>query len=110
MQDFFAKILAWVESTHVQEQLTDVDYIGLFSNPWFMVPFVMLVGYLLYKQAFKDLLIISAFVGVWWVSGTEYMSTLVVGDELQVDKILPVVFGGAAVLGILVYTLFVRSD
>ncbi len=110
MGDLFAKIWAWVESTQVREQVVDVDYVALFSNPWFMVPFVVLIGYLLYKQAFRDLIIVAAFVGVWWVSGTEYMATLVVGETLQIDKILPVLFGGAALLGFLVYLLFGRSD
>ncbi|MEA3467577.1 MAG: hypothetical protein U9R57_05050 [Thermodesulfobacteriota bacterium] len=110
MGDFFANIWTWVESTHIQEQVADVDYAGLFSNPWFMVPFVSLVLYLLYKQSFKDLIIISAFIGVWWVSGTEYMHTLVVGDELQVEKVLPVLFGGAAMIGGLIYMIFGRSD
>ncbi len=110
MGDFFSKIWTWVESTHIQEQVADVDYAGLFSNPWFLVPFVSLVLYLLYKQSFKDLIIISAFIGVWWVSGTEYMHTLVVGDELQVEKVLPVLFGGAALIGALIYMIFGRSD
>ena len=110
MGDFFAKIWAWVESTQIREQVADVDYVGLLSNPWFLVPFVLVVGYLLYKQAFRDLIIVAAFVAVWWVSGTEYMHTLVVGDELQMNKILPVLFGGAAGLGFIIYLLFGRSD
>ncbi len=110
MGDFFAKILTWFESTHLQAQVVDVDYVGLFSNPWFLVPFILIVGYLLYKQAFRDLIVIVAFIAVWWVSGTEYMNTLVIGDELQMNKILPVLFGGAALLGFLIYLFFGRSD
>jgi uncharacterized membrane protein YraQ (UPF0718 family) len=110
MGDFFSKIWTLLESTQVREQVAAVDYIALSSNPWFLVPFVLLVGYLLYKQAFRDLIIVAAFVGVWWVSGTDYMATLVVGDTLQIDKILPLVFGGAALLGFLIYLLFGRSD
>ncbi len=110
MSDFFGKILAWIESTHIQEQVGDVDYVGLFTNPWFLVPFIAIVLYLLYKQSFKDIIIIIIFVGVWWVSGTEYMDTLVVGDELQISKVLPVLFGGAAVLGFVIYMFFGRSD
>lgn len=83
---------------------------GLFTNPWFLVPFVALVVYLLYKQAFRDLIIISIFVAVWWISGTDYMHTLTVGGILQMNKILPVAFGGAAVLGFVIYLLFGRSD
>jgi len=110
MIEFFGKILAWIDSTHIQEQVANVDYVGLFTNPWFLVPFIAAVLYLLYKQSFKDLIIIIIFIGVWWVSGTEYMHTLVVGDELQISKILPVLFGGAAILGFIIYMFFGRSD
>lgn len=110
MNDFFAKIWGWIESTQIREQVADVDYVGLFSNPWFLVPFVLLIVYLLYKQDFRDLIFVTAFMGVWAVSGTEYMATLVVGETLQIDKILPVLFGGAALLGFLIYLLFGRSD
>ncbi len=110
MSDFLNGILAWVESTHLQQQIKDVDYVGLFTNPWFLVPFVALVLYLLYKQAFRDLILVSLFVAVWWVSGLDYMQGLVVGDQLQMNKILPVLFGGAAVLGFVIYLLFGRSD
>ena len=110
MGDFFTNIWAWVESTHVQQQVADVDYVGLFTNPWFLVPFIAVIVYLLYRQAFKDLIVITIFVGVWWVSGTEYMNTLVIGEELQMSKILPVMFGGAAILGFVIYLFFGRSD
>jgi hypothetical protein len=110
ISDLWASILAWADSTHIQEQVADVDYVGLFTNPWFLVPFIVAVFYLLYKQAFKDLILLIIFLAVWWVSGTEYMHTLVIGDELQVGKVLPVLFGGAAVLGFVIYMFFGRSD
>ncbi len=110
MGDFFAKIVVWFESTHIQEQVKDVDVVGLFTNPWFLVPFILVVGYLLFKQGWKDLIVIAIFVAIWWVSGTEYMDTLIVKGELQINKILPVLFGGAAVLGFVIYMFFGRSD
>jgi hypothetical protein len=94
----------------VQEQVKDVDFVGLFTNPWFIVPFAVLIVYMLFKQKWKDIIIITIFVAVWWFSGTEYMNTLIIGDELQINKILPVIFGGAAVLGFVIYLLFGRSD
>lgn len=105
-----AKIVEWFESTHLQEQIFDVDIIGLFTNPWFIVPFACLIVYLLYKQSFKDIILIALLVGVWWVSGTEYMDSLIVNGEIQIEKILPVVFGGAIALGLAIYILFGRSD
>ncbi|MDO9042198.1 MAG: hypothetical protein Q7U64_07640 [Desulfocapsaceae bacterium] len=110
MGDFVSSILARIESTHIQQQVKDVDYAGLFTNPWFLVPFIALVVYMLYKQAFRDLIIVFIFVAVWWVSGTDYMHTLTVDGILQMNKILPVVFGGAGVLAFIIYMLFGRSD
>ena len=98
------------EQTKLPEQIQSVDFPGLFSNPWFLVPFIGLVGYLLYKKAFRDLFIMGAIIALWWASGTQYMQTLVVNGELQVNKILPVLFGGAALLGLIIYLLFGRSD
>jgi len=110
MGGFFAGIQSWLESTQVVGQVAEVDYVGLFSNPWFLVPFIAVVLYLVYRQSFKDLIVIGIFIGIWWVSGTEYMSTLVVGDELQIGKILPILFGGAAIMGFVIFLFFGRSD
>ena len=62
------------------------------------------------KKAVRDLIILGAVLGIWYASGTAYMQTLVVGGELQVSKVLPVLFGGAAILGFVIYLLFGRSD
>lgn len=100
----------FIEKTHLPEQIKAVDFSALFTNPWFLVPFIVLTGYLLYKKAFRDIIILGAILALWWASGTHYMQTLVVNGEVQVTKILPVLFGGAAVLGLLIYLLFGRSD
>lgn len=108
--EVFTTIKEWFVSTHVPEQVKDVDIVGLFSNPWFIIPFILLVCRMLYKKSFKDLIIISIFIGVWWVSGTNYMDTLLVNGEIQIGKVLPVVFGGAAILGFVIYLFLGRSD
>ncbi|GAB4339396.1 MAG: hypothetical protein Kow0089_12220 [Desulfobulbaceae bacterium] len=105
---FFDKIIDLVKATNIPQQIDDVD-LGLFTNPWFMVPMVALIGWWLYKQNFKDIVVVVLLIGVWYVSGTEYMQTLIVNGELQIGKILPVMFGGAAVLGIVIYMYFGRS-
>jgi hypothetical protein len=48
------------------------------------------------------IVILGAILGMWWASGTTYMQTLVVDGELQINKVLPVLFGGAAVLGLVI--------
>ena len=106
---FFGKIVDFMSSTHIPQQIQDVDAGGLFTNPWFMVPLVSLIGWNIYKQAFREIIIIIAIIGIWYLSGTHYMQTLIVDGELQIGKILPVMFGGAAVLGFVIYMFFGRS-
>ncbi len=110
MAEIVSDITAWFASTHLQEQVRDIDFPGLFTNPYFLVPFIALVGYLLFKQAWKDIIILGLLTAAWWFTGTDYMSTLIVNGEIQINRILPVVFGGAAVLGFVIYLLFGRSD
>ena len=107
---FFTKIVDFIHSTQVLEQFKEVDVVGLFSNPWFLVPFLCLIGYMLYKQDFKEIIIISIGFLCWHISGTEYMATLIVDNEIQLTKVLPVVFGAACILGVIIYMYFGRSD
>lgn len=107
---FFSSIGELLQATHLPEQIKDVDFAALFTNPWFLIPFIGFIGYQIYKQAFRDLFVIALLMGVWYVSGTDYMQTLVVGDELQVNKVLPLLFGGAVVVGVIIYLYFGRSD
>lgn len=109
MSDFLASIGAWMESIKVFDQIKEVDTAGLFANPWFLVPFIALVVYMIYKQSWRDMALIAIFMGVWYVSGTDYMQTLVEGEELRIEKILPVVFGGGITLGVVIYLLIGRS-
>ena len=108
--DFFTKIIEFIHSTQVLQQLKEVDALGLFANPWFLVPFICLLGYMLYKQDFKEIIVIVIGFGVWHISGTEYMATLIVDDEIQLAKVLPVVFGAACLLGVIIYMYFGKSD
>lgn len=112
MSDFLARIGDWLASTGVQAQLSTHDYAGLFTNPWFIVPLVCLIGYLLYKQSFNYLILLAIFTGVWMFTGTPYMQDLFAssGDGVQLGKILPVMLGGAVVLAVVVYLVFGRSD
>ncbi len=110
MSNFFQKLLEQIHKTKVLGQIKDVDAVGLVHNLWFMVPFVAFILYLLFKKKIKDIIIIAILCAVWWVSGTQYMHTLIVGGIVQIDKILPVLIGGAVALGVIIYLLFGRSD
>ena len=104
----FTKIADIANSPHIPQQVEDVD-LGLFTNPWFIVPFVALIGWWIFKKNFRDITMIAIFIGIWYLSGTEYMQTLIVDGELQIGKILPIMFGGAAVLGFVIYMFFGRN-
>lgn len=108
--EIFTKLANWFESTHIDEQLRGVDYVGLFTNPWFIVPFVIAVAYMIYKQRWTRILVTGIGIGVWYFTGTNYAQTLIVNGELDMYKILPVAFGGAVVLGFVIYLLFGQSD
>ena len=41
---FFNKIVEFIHSTQVLQQFKDVDALALFSNPWFLIPFICLIG------------------------------------------------------------------
>jgi len=108
--DFLTKIVEFIHSTQVLQQFKEVDAGGLFTNPWFLVPFLCLLGYMLYKQDFREIVVIIIGFGCWHISGTEYMNTLIVGEEIQLAKVLPVVFGAACSLGVIIYMYFGKSD
>lgn len=109
MVEYFKKGVELIRSTQVPEQLKNVDYSGLLHNPWFIVPIALIVIYLIYKKEFNLLAIGAVFVGIWLFTGTDYMSSLIVGGKIQIGKILPVVFGGAVALIVVIYLLLNRD-
>jgi hypothetical protein len=108
--NFFNKVIEFIHSTKVLQQFKEVDAACLFSNPWFLVPLICLLGYMAYKQDFREIIIIVIGFACWHISGTQYMATLIVNDEIQLAKVLPVVFGAACILGVIVYMYFGGSD
>jgi hypothetical protein len=110
MTEFFASIIDWFVATRVPEQINTVDIKGLFQNSYFLVPFIGMVIYFLYKQAVNNLIITALAIFLWWFSGTDFVRGAVVGGELQLSRVLPVAGVGMAGLAILVYLLFIKQD
>ena len=108
--NFFNKVIEFIHSTKVLQQFKEVDAASLFSNPWFLVPLICLLGYMAYKQDFREIIIIIIGFVCWHISGTQYMASLIVNDEIQLAKVLPVVFGAACILGVIIYMYFGGSD
>ena len=110
MADIFTPVVDFINYTQLPEQIRHVDIKGLFTNPWFLVPFIAQIGWWLYKQAVNSLVCTGMVIGVWWFSGTSYAQNMVVNGELQLAKILPVAGVGLVVIILLVYLFFIRSD
>ena len=110
MSHLFAPILNFLSSIQVSQQIREVDVRGLFTNAYFLVPFICVIGYLLYKQSLNGLVLIALCIGLWIFTGSSYMEGLIVDGYVQIGKILPVagVFIGA--IAVAVYFLFMRSE
>ncbi|ADH86247.1 hypothetical protein [Desulfurivibrio alkaliphilus] len=108
--EFFASIIDLIDSTGVPDQISNVEVAALFTNPWFMVPFVLFVVYKLYRQALNTLVLTGLAVALWVFSGSPMMDGLIIDGELQLNKVLPVAGVGLLAVVIAVYFLFIRSD
>jgi hypothetical protein len=100
----------WINHTQVPDQVRTVDVNGLFHNPYFLVPFICLIIYYLYKQAISNLIITALGLGLWYFSGTEFVKSSVVNGIVQIGHILPIAGVGLLGIGILIYLVFIRQD
>jgi hypothetical protein len=107
---FFKPVLDFIVATKVPEQIDSIDYKGLFSNSWFLVPYIAMIAWNIYKQAFNSLIIILLFTGCWAFFGTPYMQEIVGQEEIALETVLPLVAGACAVLGFIIYRIFFKSD
>lgn len=110
MSELLGQIIEFFNNTGIPQQFRDTDVKGLFTNTWFVVPFAVFISYNLYKQSLNTLVMTGLALGLWWFSGSSYMEGLIVGNQIQIGKVLPVagVFIGA--FAIAIYFLFMRSE
>jgi hypothetical protein len=107
---FFKPVLDFVVSTKVPEQIENIEYQALFTNGWFLVPYLALIAWNIYKRQIYTIIIILLFTGSWAFFGTPYMREIMSRDEIQLEAILPLVGGASLVLGITVYLIFFKSE
>ncbi|MEJ2031913.1 MAG: hypothetical protein P8Y63_02490 [Deltaproteobacteria bacterium] len=107
---FMVSIGEFMQRTQVPQQFRAVDVKGLFTNLYFLIPFLAVVGHFLYRKAVNYLILLALGIGVWIVSGTSIMHGLVVNGIVQIDKILPVAGVGVVIIAVVVYVVFIRSD
>lgn len=111
MSEFFASFIEFIASTQVLEQLENFDTIALFTNPWFLVPFIGLIIYYIVKQEFKSIILIALGIVVFSFMGSHYVEGLI--DDrgfIQLNKILPIVGVGVVGVGIVIYLTIMRGD
>lgn len=100
MGEWFDTISDILAATALPEQIRSADFSGLFSNPFFLLPFLALVGYFFYRRNFKGLVLLGLGLVLWVFSTSSYMDGLIVNNELQLDKVMPVI--GVFVLALVV--------
>lgn len=110
MPHFLVAVSGFVQRTQIPRQIRKVDVRGLFTNLYFLIPFLAVVGHFLYRKAVNSLILLALGVGVWIVSGSPLMHGLVINGVVQVGKILPVMGVGVVVIAVVVYVVFIRSD
>ena len=107
---FFKPVLDFIISTKVPEQIETIDYKGLFTNGWFLVPYLGMIGWNIYKQSINNLIIILLLTASWAFFGTPYMKDVMAQDEIQLEAVLPLVAGACTVLGIIFYIIFFKDE
>ena len=107
---FFKPVLDFVISTKVPEQIENIQFKSLFTNGWFLVPYICMLGWNFYKQAFNNIIIILLLTGSWAFFGTPYMQEVLAQDEIQLGAVLPLIAGACTVLGIIFYIIFFKDE
>lgn len=107
---FFKPVLDFVVATKVPEQIENINYADLFTNGWFLVPYLAMIAWNVYKRELYSIIIILLLTGSWAFFGTPYMREIMQQDQIQLEAVLPLVGGACAVLGIIVYLIFFKSE
>ncbi len=108
--DFLKPVFNFINDTGVPEQINTIDYNGLFTNPWFMVPLATVIVYEIFRRSLRSVVTIIIFLGVWAFFGTPYMQEILTSDTVGLDKILPLLGGAVILLAVIVYMYFLRSE
>ncbi|NTV13044.1 MAG: hypothetical protein HGA96_03785 [Desulfobulbaceae bacterium] len=107
---FFTPVVDFIVETKVPEQLENIQYKELFSNGWFLVPYLAWIAWNIYRRQINSLITILLLTGSWVFFGTPYMQNVMNQETIQLDTIIPLVGGACLVLGIIIYIYFFKSE
>ncbi|MBU0484568.1 MAG: hypothetical protein KKB30_08660 [Proteobacteria bacterium] len=110
MTEFFVGIADFIRETKVLDQIENIDAGGLFSNPYFLVPFGILIAYQIYKVAIDTLIFTGAIFGVWAFCGTDWAQSIIGDGNPDMSKIIPLLLGGVVGIAVLAYVIFFRGE
>ena len=107
---FFSPVVDFIVATKVPEQVENIQYKELFTNGWFLVPYLAWLVWKLYKRQISTLIIVILLSGTWAFFGTPYMRGVMNQDSIQLDTVFPLVGGACAVMGVIIYLLLFKSE
>jgi len=107
---FFTPVVDFFVETKIPEQIDNIQYKELFTNGWFLVPYLSWLAWNVYKRQFNSLITILLLSGSWAFFGTPYMRGVMNQETIQLGTILPLVGGACTVLGIIIYIFFFKSE
>jgi len=110
IEDILSPVFKFIHDTGIPKQINTIDYHGLFTNPWFMVPLIAVILYEIFRRHIKSVISIFIFFGVWAFFGTPYMQEILKSDTVGLGKILPLLGGAVIILAIVIYMYFLRSE
>ncbi len=110
MPTFLLDFWDFIQETQVLTQIDSLDAKGLFTNPYFLVPLGIFIAYNIYKMSVDTLVLTGLFLGGWSLCSTEWIQTTIVGGEIQLEKVLPLIAGACIIIGIGIYIIFIRAE
>lgn len=106
MNDLWQRFMDMMKVTEMPRQLLERDIAGLTHNLWFMLPFCLLIAWLIYRKSWQNIAIIAVITGLWWFSGSSYMDGTVVDGKPILAKLIPVAGVFLVAVVIIAYLLF----
>lgn len=105
--EMFVNFLVTYDSHKISELMSKLKWEEVLKNPYVWLIGLSSLGYLVYRKAFKTLILIgSAVMFLFLVQATLPTS----GQPIPLDELLTFI-GGCVVLGVLnLYFLFMRGD
>ena len=106
MDDLWRQFTGLLKATAIPQQVLEHDIAGLAHNLWFVIPFCLLILWMIYRKAWRDIAIVALVIGLWWFSGSEFMNGTIVNGKTVLTKLVSVIGVFLAAVAVIAYLLF----